>query len=47
MGLGVLEDNYLANVPGTVPLADVHARNARDGDSPCLDQYNNVFQSHS
>ena len=33
MGLGILEDNYLVDVPGTVPLADLHARNARDGDS--------------
>ena len=34
MGLGVLEDNYLVDVPGTVPLADLHARNKRDGEFP-------------
>ena len=34
MGLCILEDKYLANVPGTVPLADLHSRNARDG-IPC------------
>ena len=31
MGLWVLEDKHLVDVPGTVPLADLHARNARDG----------------
>jgi len=35
MGLGVLEDKYCANVPGTVPLADLQARNAQDGLVPC------------
>jgi len=33
MGLGVLEDDKLKDVPGTVPLADLHARNRLDGSS--------------
>jgi hypothetical protein len=34
MGLGVLEDSHLVNVPGTVPLEDCHARNELDGSTP-------------
>jgi hypothetical protein len=36
MGLGILEDKYLVDVPGTVPLADLHAGNARDGGPACF-----------
>jgi hypothetical protein len=35
MGLGILEDKYLVDVPGTVPLADLHAGNAVDGSAVC------------
>jgi hypothetical protein len=35
MGLGILEDEYLLHVPGTVPLADLHAGNAVDGGPLC------------